>query len=83
MKPAALSRRRTQPVLVKVLMDAPGAARRASSANSSAVHMSGFFAGAKPSRNQASTRASSWGSCSSASPISRVRVMRPWSSVRR
>ncbi len=56
-------------MLVKVLMVEPGAARRASSANSSAVHMSGFFAGAKPSRNQASIRASSCGNCSSASPI--------------
>jgi hypothetical protein len=43
LNPAALISRRTQPVLVKVLMVEPGAARRASSANSSAVHISGFF----------------------------------------
>ena len=41
-------------------------------------HMAGFFAGAKPSRNQASTPASSCGRVSNRSPISRVRVMRPF-----
>ncbi|MNL07425.1 hypothetical protein D3C87_1280990 [compost metagenome] len=83
LKPAALSSRRTQPVLVNVLMVEPEAASRASSTNSSAVHMSGFFAGANPSRNQASICASSCGSCSSASPISKVRVTRPLASVSR
>ncbi|CRM73650.1 hypothetical protein [Pseudomonas sp. 58 R 3] len=83
LKPAALISRRTQPVLVKVLMVEPGAARRASSANNSAVHMSGFLAGAKPSRNHASICASSCGNCSRASPINSVRVTRPLSSTRR
>ena len=81
LKPASFNALRTQPVLVKVLMVASGAASRASCANSSGVHMSGFFAGAKPSRNHASTCASSWLNCSSTSPISSVSVTRPLPSV--
>ncbi len=45
--------------------------------------MSGFFAGAKPSRNQASTRASSCGRHSRASPSSRVRPTLPPANARR
>ncbi|MNH21578.1 hypothetical protein D3C79_813930 [compost metagenome] len=80
-KPASIKLRRTQPVVVKVPSAVPAWDNLASCVNSSGVHMSGFLAGAKPSRNHTSMRASSCGSCSSTSPISRVRVIRPWSKV--
>ncbi|RCM61158.1 hypothetical protein PA37_02714 [Pseudomonas aeruginosa] len=82
-KPASTSPRRTKPALVKVPRVACGADSRASSANSTGDHMSGFFAGAKPSRNQASTRASSCGRHSRASPSSRVRPTLPPANARR
>jgi len=80
-KPASISPRRTHPVVVKVPSAVPGWASRANWPNSSGVHMSGFFAGAKPSRNHTSMLASSCGSCSSTSPISKVRVTRPSSKL--
>jgi len=55
---------------------APGALWRASSARSSGVQHSGFFAGAKPSRYQASTRARSSGRVARMSPWMRCRWMR-------
>ena len=56
------------PAQVKVAKVAPGRERAAMAANSSGCHIWGFFAGAKPSRNQASTRPSSRARRSAASP---------------
>ncbi|MCY1537767.1 hypothetical protein D9M68_732760 [compost metagenome] len=76
-KPASFSARRTKPAAVKVASVVPGPESRASWAKSAGLHMSGFFAGANPSRNQASMRASSSGRHSRASPTSRVSTTRP------
>ena len=55
-KPASRSPSRTWRATVKVLAVVPGPLRRAMAAKSSGDQRSGFLAGAKPSRNQASAR---------------------------
>ena len=54
-KPTACRLRRTKPAAVKVAKLAHGLLRRAMAANSASLHIAGFLAGAKPSRNQQST----------------------------
>lgn len=74
-KPAA-ARPAAAPAQVKVAKVAPGRERAAMASNSACCHISGFFAGAKPSRNQASTWPSSRARRSAASPRCRSRVTR-------
>ncbi|CSR26828.1 Uncharacterised protein [Shigella sonnei] len=53
--PASCKPRRTKPADVNVASVPPGRANLAMALNRFCVHISGFLAGAKPSRNQAST----------------------------
>ena len=86
-KPASCNPRRTKPAEVNVASVAPGRASLAIALNRPCVHMSGFFAGAKPSRNQASTCCCSESSkvsvSSLISPNQTSSVTRPPSSNRR
>ncbi len=75
-KPASRSPRLTTPAQVKVAKVAPGRLTLAIASNNSGCHMSGFLAGEKPSRNQASTRPSRRVRRSAASPKCRSRVTR-------
>ena len=73
-KPSSLSVRRTCPATVYVAARAPGAHIRATCVRTSGVHIAGFFAGAKPSRNHASAAPLACGSVSATSPIQSVSV---------
>ncbi len=71
-KPAAAKARRTGPATVKVAARAPGALSAPTPASTSSRHICGFFAGAKPSRNQASARPPPRARASPTSPMNRA-----------